>query len=97
MYCNNWYMAVIGQLFGVAGLEQAAEERAFSWYNYNEVDILVFGKLADGIKEIVLPDEVKLGRIGPLTCFPVWPFRPCTRRLVPHSARYLHSLYAKPV
>ena len=60
MYCYNGYMAVIGELFGMAGLEQSAQERAVFGYYHNEVNIPVFYKLADGVKEIILPDEREL-------------------------------------
>ena len=63
MNSYDWNVAVIGQFFGMAGLEQATHERTVFGHYYDQVDIFVFNKLADGIKEIVLPDEIELRRI----------------------------------
>ena len=58
---NSYYrnVTVIGQFLGMAGLEKATHERAVFRHNDYQVGIFVFNKLADGIKEIVLPDEIE--------------------------------------
>lgn len=62
---HNGNMAMVGQLFGMAGFEKTAQEAVLPGYDDDEVDILISSKLADSLLEIILADEIEL-RIIPL-------------------------------
>src|SRR5687768_16444635 len=60
VYSHNGNMAVISQLFCMAGFKKICKKPMFTWYCKDDINIFIGSKAADSIKEIIKPDEVKL-------------------------------------